>query len=72
MTRVSFYQVFLENGCALGLLRPVSINGLFYSPLSNPLSDKRVQWGGVDFTKLRGRDLAIEATDSFWEIKGFY
>jgi hypothetical protein len=67
--RVSFWDVFRSEQGGLRLLRAISVNGLDYAP---GLSHKGNWWGGVDFMRIQGRDLAVKAGPGPWEIKGYY
>lgn len=68
--RVQFWDVFREGlGGILYLVKAISINGIKYKP---GVPHNGSQWGGVDFSKLRGKDLAVEEKEDYLVVKGFY
>jgi hypothetical protein len=71
MKRVSFWDIFREgSGGILRLVKTISVNGIKYIP-GEPHNGN--QWGGVDFFKLRGKDLAVDIKEEdHWIVKGFF
>lgn len=68
--RVSFNEIFQDNGGVISPKMPVSINGIIMSlGVSFTVG---VSFGGIDITTLRGRDIEGNNEGGIFVITGHY